>query len=230
MLYCPSCGAAHPDHLSICPVCGVPLVETPGRPPVTPPGEWVTVYRGTGVGFRAVQASLEEAGIQTVRLPGEGVELFPIEASRGSEVILYALAIPAETYEARREEVDALIAAGSGTEADAEAAREAEEDYDVRGCPTCLLFFHRNYARCPGCGAELAPAVDCFDEGEAAPDRVIVGDGDETSVRELEGQLREAGFDAQAVAVEGWPVNAVDLPWEEVMDRTAEAETVLGLR
>jgi len=110
------------------------------------------------------------------------------------------------------------------------AELEAEEDYDVRGCPACLLYFHDTYQNCPGCGAELLPAVDCFEEGQTAPDRVIVGHGSDAEVKDVAARLTAVGLDAQASAVEDWPVSVVDVPWTELTDRTAEVETTLGLR
>jgi hypothetical protein len=158
------------------------------------------------------------------------VEVYPIEASRGPELGLHSLAIPREEHEARREEVEALVGAGGGPAENRAAALEAEEDYDVRGCPSCLLYFHENYQHCPGCGAELLPAVECFEEGQTAPDRVIVGHGTDAEAKELEARLRAAGLDAQASAVEDWPVSVVDVSWQELTDRTAEVETAIGMR
>lgn len=230
MLICPSCGAAHRDGFTECATCRVPLVEEPAAAPTAPPAEWVSVFRGVGVQARGVQESLTRAGFHVVRLPGESVEVFPIEASRGPELGLHTLAIPRAEHEARREEVKALVGAGGGPGEDRAAALEAEEDYDVRGCPACLLYFHENYQHCPGCGADLLPAVECFEKGQTSPDRVIVGHGTEAGVKELEARLKEAGLDAQASAVEDWPVSVVDVSWQELTDRTAEVETALGLR
>jgi hypothetical protein len=133
-------------------------------------------------------------------------------------------------FEARQAEVEAIVGAAQPTTEIPDAVLEAEEDYDVRGCPSCLLFFHENYAHCPGCQTELVPAVECFEEGQAEPDRVIVGHGTQDQVKALEQRLRAVGLDAQTFEVEDWPVDVVDLSWAELTDRTAEAEVALGLR
>lgn len=230
MLICPSCGATHREGFTECATCRVLLVEESQASSPQPPGEWVEIFRGVGVRTRSVEESLVQAGFQVVRLPGESVEVFPIEASRGPELGMHTLAIPRAEHEARRDEVESLVGAGRTRADNRAAALEAEEDYDVRGCPACLLYFHENYQHCPGCGAELLPAVDCFEEGQTAPDRVIIGHGTDPEVKELEARLKTAGLDAQASAVEDWPVSVVDVSWEELTDRTAEVEQAIGLR
>lgn len=138
----------------------------------------------------------------------------------------YRLLVPEAVLEQKRELVDSAVrsATPGGLQEDADAIREAEEDYDVRACPACLLYFHDCFAACPGCGAGLVPAVEIFEEGQAEPDRVIVFDGPAEASKALAERLREARFNAEAFEVEGWAVTAVDLPWRELTDRTVEAE------
>jgi hypothetical protein len=208
----------------------VDLVEQPApAEPVGGTDDWVRVYTGPGRVAEIVESTLRTAGIDVVRLPGENLELFPYAFARGAEhLAFYTLAVAPQDYERRRAEITAAVeAAGGAGEAGADAVAEAEEDYDVRACPKCLLYFHDSYSVCPGCGAELVPAVECLAPGQLEPDRVIVSHGTEAGTKSVAGELRRAGFDAQATAVEDWTVAAVDLPWRELTDRTAEAESVL---
>ena len=229
MPFCPSCGAAYQGSSPDCPECHSALATpVPEVEPASRVQNWITVYRGAGVQLRSVEAGLEAQGFSVARLHELNSEPSATWQHRGSEVAIYELSIPESEYRARQPEVQALVAAGSQSVENPDAVREAEEDYDVRGCPRCLLYFHENYTRCPGCEADLVPAVECFEEGQAEPDRVIVGHGTEAAVKSLETRLRDQGFDAQSFEVEGWTVDVVDLPWRELTDRTAEAAAVLA--
>ena len=77
----------------------------------------------------------------------------------------------------------------------------AEEGFDVRACPSCGFFFHDTYIACPGCAAELVPAVEVFEDGQLEPDRVIVCHGEPEEMDWLGGELRKAGFDAESFEV-----------------------------
>jgi hypothetical protein len=192
--------------------------------------DWIAIYKGEGIRMRSLEAGLRHHGFDVIQLP-EDPRAFPeVPPHVGSEVRSYRVAIPEDQYHARRVEVETLLASVQADAEDPEAMREAEEDFDVRACPECLLFFHENYSVCPECASALVPAVECFEEGQAEPDRVIVGHGPEAVVKQLEARLQEAGFDAQSFEIEGWSLDVVDLPWGELTDRTAEAETILGLR
>ncbi|HEU4752235.1 MAG TPA: hypothetical protein VFU47_03930, partial [Armatimonadota bacterium] len=119
-------------------------------------------------------------------------------------------------------------AAGVATgEADDEAMAAAEEDFDVRGCPECGLYFHDLFTICPGCDAELIPAVELFSDGQLEPDRVVVAAGLDLPMKDLAERLKSAGFDAEAFGVEEWLVAAVDVPWRELTARTRELEPLL---
>lgn len=231
MPFCPTCGAAYRTRLPECPTCHVELSDTPDEATVpSAQPAWITVYSGHGVQLRQVEEGLRQQGFVVARLHVEAEPFNPVPPHRGSDAAYYRLTIPEDQYLARQQEVHTLVAAAGGMEEDPDAVREAEEDYDVRACPQCLLYFHENYSACPGCEAELVPAVECFVDGQAEPDRVIVGHGTEAAVKELAARLQTDGFDAQAFEVEGWTVDVVDLPWGELTDRTAEIETVLGIR
>lgn len=230
MPFCPSCGAAFRSGLN-CPTCDVPLGEAPPESlPSAQAVEWIAIYKGRGVPVRSLEAGLRHHGFSVVLLPDEQTGYPQVQPHSGSELQFYRVAIPEDQYHARRGEVDGLLAALGSHAEDPVAILEAEEDYDVRACPECLLFFHENYDACPGCGSTLVAAVECFEAGQAEPDRVIVGHGTVSTVKQLESQLKEGGFDAQAFEVEGWSVDVVDLPWGELTDRTGEAEEILGLR
>lgn len=231
MPFCPTCGAAYRTSLPECPACHVELDETPPEPsPLSAKPKWVTVYQGVGVQLRSIEERLRAQGFSVTQLHGHSAEMVPLPLHLGHEAVLYKLMLPEDEYLSREAEVRALVAAGGVTAEDADAIREAEEDYDVRGCPQCVLYFHEQYAACPGCETALVPAVECFADGQAEPDRVIVGHGTEAAVKALETRLREAGFDAQSFEVEGWTVDVVDLPWVELIDRTTVAKDILGLR
>lgn len=115
-------------------------------------------------------------------------------------------------------------------ERDPSTVAEAEAGYEVRACPACAFYFNQTFSACPGCGVALVPAVEVFNEGQAEPDRVIVGVGSGSAVRALRDRLNDGGFAAEAFHVEGWLIAAADLPWRELTRRTAEAETIVGLR
>src|SRR5688572_13954518 len=220
MPVCPSCGSEL--EAGRCPACSAP----PGGEPAGSE-RWMRVYTGPGRVVDMVETTLRLSGISVVRLPGERAEVFPNANAHGTEhLAIHTLAVPAEQYDARWPQIDAAImAAGGGDpEPDTDAMAEAEEDYDVRACPRCVLYLHETYSECPGCGTELVPAVECFVAGQLEPDRVIVSHGTVEAAKALADELRQAGFNAEAFEVEDWPVAVVDLPWRELTERTAEAE------
>jgi len=230
MPFCPTCGAAYRAALPECPYCHVALIDTlPDQSVPSSAASWITVYKGCGIELRLVEERLLSQGLTVTRLHAESVQYNSRPLHLGGDFVHYKLAIPEDQYLQRRQELEALIAAVSGSEEDPAAILEAEEDYDVRGCPRCILYFHENYAVCPGCDTELVPAVECFEDGQMEPDRVIVAHGSQAAVKALEARLKAAGFDAQAFEVEGWTVDGVDLPWSELTGRTTEAEVILGL-
>lgn len=237
MPFCPSCGAAYRDGVSECKSCSLPLGPTPPEAlePARvfgPAGEvqWTVIYEGLGIRARSLEEGMRMLDIPAVRLPGKQEVYGKLPPHVGQDLHSYRIAIPEEQYRARQADVDALVAALNAEVEHPDAMQEAEEDYDVRACPECVLYFHENNSTCPGCGTELVPAVECFEEGQTEPDRVIVGHGSEALVKNLASSLQAQGFDAQAFEVEGWSVDVVDLPWGELIDRTAEVESILGIR
>ncbi|MFN3651605.1 MAG: hypothetical protein ACK47B_18670 [Armatimonadota bacterium] len=228
MTYCPECGAAFSNWTENCPDCDVPLEQDAEA--AVPQAEWVRVYTGAGQPLRVVEGNLKAMGIPVVRLPGEGLSQYPFTTiGMADETLLWSLAVPADVHRTRADLVGmAVTAAQSVRDGDEEAIAEAEEDYDVRGCPECLLFFHDTYEACPGCGQALVPAVEIFEEGQLEPDRVVVGHGTAEKAKALAQRLEAAGFGAEAFEMEGWSVAAVELPWGELTTRTAQAEAVLN--
>jgi hypothetical protein len=189
---------------------------------------WVEVYTGKGVQLRQVEAQLQRAGIDVVRLQSAEALPYPV-ITHQPETAYYALRVPIDQVKAYHEEIEAAVSAATGEPTpDLEAMAEAEEDYDVRACSRCLLFLHHTYTLCPGCGSALVPAVECFGPEQMEPDRVIVRDGAEAEMKALALRLEAAGFDGEAFAVEDWPVAVVDLPWSQLTARTAEAEALLA--
>jgi hypothetical protein len=191
-------------------------------------GSWVEIYTGHGVTLRQIESALEARGFAVARLRVPGLFDHHRASTSAPEQIEYTLSIPLEEYRGREEEIRSVIAAATGTApSDLEALQEAEEDYDVRACPACLLFLHETFDACPGCGALPVPAVEVFEAGTTAPDRVIVATGAAAEMKRLSERFQEAGFGAEAFEVEEWPVAAVDLSWDELTERTADAEALL---
>jgi len=194
----------------------------------TEQGDWVTIYTGRGPVLEALEQSLTDRGITVVRqeYPELGGQ-FEVGIFGTGSASNYNLAVPADEYESRHDEIDAALQeiAGSG-EGDLAAQVQAEEDYDVRGCPACRLFFHDNYAACPHDGTELVPAVDCFGPGQMSPDVVIVGHG--AAAEPIAQRLDAAGFTAGLVSPPGWNDTVVSLPWAELIGRTSEAEAAIA--
>jgi hypothetical protein len=229
MPYCPSCNAEYRAGFTECADCRVPLTATMTETQVPATGDWVPVYTGKGLELAAIEENLKRRGFAVVRGPVEqsGVSI-PVGVLGTNAAALYTLAVPASQAETRGGELERAIAEVSGAApGDPEAMAEAEQDYDVRGCPACGRFFHDNYAACPGDREPLVPAVEVFEEGQLEPERVIVGDGPEPQAQELAERLRAAGFDARAGTPGGWPTALVDLPWSELTARTEAAEAAL---
>lgn len=202
--------------------------ETSGRE--VAPG-WVSVYFGPLEALRLIESRLQALEIPYQRLAGQnslgegGVEI------HSPLMLEFRLVVPTSVLQERRGDIEAAILQGGwdGTSAgDLAAIAEAEEDYDVRACPACLLYLHEVFSHCPGCGARLVPAVEIFEEGQAEPDRVIMRVGPPEEVKGRSRILEAAGFHAEAFEVDGWAVAAVDLPWRELLDRTREAERLLS--
>jgi predicted amidophosphoribosyltransferase len=230
MPVCPSCGAEVRPGAAACPGCGTVL---PGAAstlkPDTPEPGWATVYSGRGVELRMAEEALVQAGFTSIKTYEDPANTFPVAAFGTQDLTYYSIALPADEYQARREEIERITSEIRGqSPEDVEAQAEAEQDYDVRACPGCALFFHDTYSACPGCGAELVPAVEIFEAEQLAPDRVIVAHGTAEEMKDLAAQFQAQGFAAQANAIEDWTVAAVDLPWTELIDRTDEAEALLG--
>jgi len=193
--------------------------------------EFVPIYSGRSPQFDLVDDTLRQAGFTTARKHEDPASPYPTTVMGVGGLVAFKLFISREEYDSRRDEVELIVRElGGGAGEDPGAIAEAEEDYDVRGCPKCGLFFHDTYQRCPGCDTELVPAVEIFDEGQLEPDRVIVGHGTEPEVHALQRRLHDAGFDAQAFEVDDWTADVVDVPWSELTDRTANVEAVLNAR
>jgi hypothetical protein len=232
MPYCPTCRAEHRPGFTRCAECDVELVDAlPAEAaPDDEAGEWVNVYTGVSRAAEMVEANLASLGIPSARLPGEALETFPIGVMGSpNEFSLWTVSVPQSAHAGRREQIERAVSLGrlAAGEEDPEAAAQAEEDYDVRACPSCVLYFHDNYTACPGCGAELVPAVECFEDGQTAPDRVVVAHGPQEAMKALAARFQAARFQAEASEVEDWPVTITDLPWDELTGRTAEAEAIL---
>ena len=243
MPFCPTCKTEYRPGFHTCAECRIALVDElepeaePEEPEAdeqgpTPEREWYKIYTGVTAVVERIEAYLESMHVPFVRLPGESVELAPVGRVRhiGPDLTLWAVAVPADLYEQFQDQIDRAVHAGrlAAGDADEDAEAHAEEMYDVRGCPECAFFFSEAYAVCPGCGVELVPAVEIFEDGQFEPDRVIIADGDGPEADALTVRLKEAGFDAESFEVDGWDVSAVDLPWSELSTREAEIEELLA--
>lgn len=227
MPFCPSCGVEYRAGVTECADCRVPLTDTPPAQPS--PEDWVSVYTGHGVEMAMVADDLANRGLTVIRAPSERLELAPVALFGSPGLDFYSLSVPRAEFAERQAEIEAAVAeiAGGGG-ADPAAEAEAEQDYDVRACPTCRRFFHETYTACPGDGTALLPAVECFTEGQLAPDRVVVGHASLGEAEALAARLGSTGLGAALVSPPGWSVALVDLPWTELCDRTAEVEALLG--
>lgn len=188
---------------------------------------WITVYTGRPPVLEFLEQELQARGFTVARQPYQELGgQFEVGIFATQNASVYNLCVPKEEHDARREELIAAVQEAGGVGAGDEAAiREAEEDYDVRGCSVCGLYFHDNYALCPEHGGTLVPAVDCFAEGQLEPDRVIVGHGEHTAP--IYQRLHAAQFTAHITTPDGWSRPVVDLPWSELTGRTAEAEAAI---
>lgn len=230
MPFCPTCETEYRDGFTHCSDCGTPLVATLPQASAPHTLSWVPAYSGPQASVQVVEMRLQAYGIPTESVP-DNPDFGALSEFHTPHLAGYRVLVPAEHVERSRELVEEAVRSstwegGPGEHPGAEA--EAAEDYDVRACPACLLYFHRSFAACPGCGAGLVPGVEIFAEGQAEPDRVIVATGPVEAVKALRDRLTDAGFGAEASEVDGWTVAAVDLPWRELTDRTSEAEGILG--
>lgn len=197
-----------------------------------PAGNWLPLYTGAGPTLGLVQTELETLGLTVVRLPfevGAGPEVGVLGTT---ETAVYTLSAPADQVAAHTTEIDSVLDAitGRDDEANSAAQAEAEQDYDVRGCPTCARFFHDTYVACPGDDTELVPAVDCFTEGQLEPDVVIVAHGEPPDgAAPVVMRLEAAGLHPRSETPPGWPVVIVALPWGELTDQTEAVEAALRI-
>jgi predicted amidophosphoribosyltransferase len=232
MATCPACGADVEESASECPACSEPIEAAEpldGETAEEVPANWVLVFDGRGHQLQMMHEALQHAGIPVVRDYAQKLESGVSWTVANPELFnYYRLYVPPDVYQRRRDEIAAFVNAVTGAGgANPMAEAEAEEDYDVRACPACCVYFHDTYTACPGCGAELVPAVEIFEAGQLEPDTVIVATGDEPTLRPLRNAFQAKGFTADLIEMEGWPVLAVELPWGELTDRTSEVEHVL---
>lgn len=231
MPLCPRCETEYAAGFDRCPECSMgPIPQLVPEYARADLSSWVSVYRGPDVSVRIIEMRLRAFGIPTQKLAAEP-DFGALSEFHTPHLAGYQLLVPRETAQKQREQIESAIRSSSwegGPEEDTAAIAEAEEDYDVRGCASCGLYFHDNYTHCPGCGSELVAAVEVLEAGQLEPDRVIVADGIAADAKALAEQFRAAGFEAEAFEVEGWPTCAVDLPWRELTDRTKEAEALLA--
>jgi hypothetical protein len=240
MAVCPSCGEEYEEGVLECPKCRAALeglneplneelleaLSSPAVEPDSPAPAWVPIYSGHGPALDLLEDDLRGRGFEVARTPAEDVQSLPAGVV-GAQDPYFRLSVPATQYQARHEEVAAaLVETTGGSASDPEAMAEAEEDYDLRGCPECRVYFHSSHTACPGCGKSLVPAVEVFDEGQLEPDAVVLRHGTAEEMQPLAARLQGAGFNATVDQPAGWPVSVLCLPWPELTDRTRELEAL----
>lgn len=150
-----------------------------------------------------------------------------------SLMLEFRLVMPRTQFEASRETVQDIIRSG-GWDGAPTAAYDAgfgpDGPPEVLACPECRLLLIAAFPLCPGCGAELTPALEIFEPEQFAPDRVIVAAGDPDEMRDAERRLKAAGFHPEAFDVEGWKPAAVDLAWSELLERNDEIASLVQAR
>jgi uncharacterized OB-fold protein len=234
MPFCPACRSEYRAGFTQCSDCGAELVdELPvSETAEAEPGhdDWVVVYEGTAGSLKVIENRLRAMLIPCVTLPAAAQPMGALAEYDTPHLVVSRLLVPPEIYDLQQRAIEMAVVTGSAEagEVDVAVIQEASEDYDVRACPQCVYYFHDSYLTCPGCGAELLPAVEVFEEGQIEPDRVVVYSGPEADAQEVAGRLQAAGFAAEAFGVEDWPVFAADLPWRELINRTTDAEAVLA--
>ena len=223
MAFCPTCGVEYREGFTTCVDCDVNLTAQAPEPAQ----EWVEVYTGRGVLLDMAEDDLKRRGLTVTRMPYEELG-GTFEALGTQEASLFRLMVPVEEHAARAEEIAAGVAASTTAPADAAAMAEAEQDYDVRGCPTCRRYFHSNYSVCPCDGMGLVPAVEIFSAEQLEPGSVVVRDGAQADLGEPCARVLTAGFSA-TIAHPGDCANALlCVPWEELTARTEAALAALG--
>lgn len=229
MPVCPSCSAEIEAGATICAACGAVLAGATPAVEVADPS-WVQVYTGTGVALRMVQDELERLGIPVASGHSDIIgEPDVLGALAVPDVMHYTLAVPPDVYTERREEIDGVVGAASATEpVDPAAVAEAEEDYNIQACPSCLRYFHQPPPTCPGSGEPLVPAVECFTEGQTAPERVVVRWGPQPEMEALQATLTAAGFEAVVDTLWGPERASVEVAWHQVADRTRELDSLVS--
>jgi hypothetical protein len=210
----------------------IPSATLPPAEPLPGDQEWISVYTGSGPTLSLIQAELESQGMTVVRMPTEVGSGPEVGVFGTTESAVYSLNVPADQYSARAEEIGTVLdaLAGGDDAANLSAQAEAEQDYDVRGCPSCARFFHDTYVTCPGDDSELVPAVDCFVEGQLEPDLVVVAHGEPPNGADpMKARLEAAGLHPRAEQPAAWPVVIVALPWAELIDQTEAVEAALRI-
>ncbi len=234
MAVCPNCRAEYLPDAERCGECGIQLQQDPpAGEPLRVDDTWVPVLSAHEIALDLMRDVLAALEIPSARIGRTDLgPIFAVNVPGGIESKFDTVVVPPGVYEARRDDIDAAVESiRQGEQGDAQAMAEAEEDWDVTGCPNCHCFFHmppdEAGAACPGCGASLVPAVEVMAEGQLTPGRVIVHFGAEQEARALAARLEGAGFHPSVEGPRGWTAYAVELPWAELTDRTREAEAIL---
>ena len=228
MAYCPTCGVEYREGYTTCADCDTALsAEAPKNGAA--PQDWVEVYTGRGVLLDMAEDDLTRRGLTVTRMPYQDLGGREVGIFGTQEASLYRLMVPGEEYAARAEEIAAGIAQSvNAPPEDPAAMAEAEQDYDVRGCPTCRRYFHSSFSVCPCDGTALLPAVEVFANEQLEPGEVIVKDGPRAELGEPCARLLSAGFTATIIHPGDCATALLCIPWEELTARTEAAITAIG--
>lgn len=202
--------------------------STPPNANSDPEAEWLAVYSGSGPQLSFVESELVALGLPVLRVPPEDVGNPEVGVFGSRELAIYELRVPQAELASRGQEVAALLASLKADTAESLSAQaEAEQDYDVRACPTCRVFFHDFFAMCPNDGATLVPAVECLPAGVSEPQSVVLAVGEEAELQAPEARLRAAGLTPAVTRPQGWSQAALTLPWTELVAETVAAEAAV---
>ncbi|MBM3458193.1 MAG: hypothetical protein FJX77_06645 [Armatimonadetes bacterium] len=190
--------------------------------------ERVEVYSGYGTARQTVERELHRLGIPFQTGDRAGSSPGAVGALQTENSQTRSIWVTEEEYNANQDRIEAILAeVNPASHGDQFAMQEAEEDYDVRGCPACMRFYHDCFAACPLCAGELVPGVELLDADQTEPDCVVVAVGPETDMVNLMARLRVLDFAAEAGRAGRPTLALLTLPWTELVDRTAEAEALL---
>src|SRR6266542_3659852 len=170
MPVCPACGADVEDGAAQCGACAEVMAA---RAAASADETWVPIFTGRGMEVELVQDDLLRLGIPVERVSDPEDESAALPVGIGTaEQAFYRLVVPPEVYAGQQAQIEEAIALATGR-GDPSAMADAEEDYDVQGCPRCRRYFHQAPAAWSVAVAELG--WNELNERTAEADALIAG-------------------------------------------------------